>query len=45
MKPVYVKSDTYINSSKETNDEDLNLKSVILLEYQNIKIFAVGTCY
>ena len=44
MKPVDVKSDTYINSSKETNDEDLNLKSVILLEYQNIKIFAVDTC-
>ena len=36
MKPVDVKSNTYIDSSNETN---INLKLVILLEYQNIKIF------
>ena len=35
MKPVNVKQNTYIESSKEI----LNLKLVILLEYQNIKIF------
>ena len=39
MKPVDVKSKTYIDSSKEINDKDLDLKLVILLEYQNIKIF------
>ena len=39
MKPVYVKSNTYIKSSREINDKDPNLKLVILLEYQNIKIF------
>ena len=33
MKPVDVKSGTYINSSKEINDEDT--KFIILLEYQN----------
>ena len=38
MKPVDIKSSTYIDSSKETNDKDPNLKLVILLEYQNIKI-------
>ena len=32
MKPVYVKSSTYIITTKI-----LNLKLVILLEYQNIK--------
>ena len=35
MKPVNVKRNTYISCSKEI----LNLKLVILLEYQNIKIF------
>ena len=39
MRPVDVKSSTYINSSEEINDEDPNLKLVILLEYQNIKTF------
>ena len=39
MKPVDVKSKTYIDSSKKINDKDLGLKLVILLEYQNIKIF------
>ena len=39
MKPVDVKSKTYIDSSKEINDKDIDLKLVILLEYQNIKIF------
>ena len=37
MKPVDVKSNTYINPSKEINDKDPKL--VILLKYQNIKTF------
>ena len=39
MKPIDVKSSLYIDSGQEINDEDPNLKLVILLEYQNIKIF------
>ena len=39
MKPVDVKSNTYINFSKEINDEDPKFKIGILLEYQNTKIF------
>ena len=39
MKPVDVNSGTYIDSSKEINNKDPNLKLVILLEYQNIKTF------
>ena len=39
MKPVDVKSKIYIDPSKKINDKDLDLKLVILLEYQNIKIF------
>ena len=35
----WLKSSTYIDSCKETNDKILNLKLVILLEYQNIKCF------
>ena len=38
MKPVDVKSNTYIKSSREINDKDPKLKLVILLEYQNIMI-------
>ena len=38
MKPVDVKLNTYINSGKKINNKDLNLKLVILLEYQNIEI-------
>ena len=38
-KPFDVKSNTYINSSKEIMMKILNLKLVKLLEYQNIKIF------
>ena len=34
IKPVDLKSNTFINSSKEFNDEDPNL--VILLDYQYI---------
>ena len=30
MKPVDVKDNTYINSSKEVNDKDPNLKLVIM---------------
>ena len=39
MKPVDVKSSTYFDSSKENNNNDPNLKLVILLEYQNTKTF------
>ena len=39
MKPVDVKSNTYIDSGKEIKEKFVNLKLVILLEYQNIKIF------
>ena len=39
IKPVDVKSSTYIDSSKENNNKIVNLKLVALLEYQNIKIF------
>ena len=39
MKSVDVTPSTYIDSSKEINDEVPNLKLVILLEYQNIKTF------
>ena len=41
MKPVDVKSNTYINSSKETNNKDPKSKigNILLLKYQNIKIF------
>ena len=41
MKPVDVKPSTYIDSSKEKKlmTKILNLKLVILLEYQNIKTF------
>ena len=40
MKPVDVKSSTYIDSSKETNDKDPKFKiGDALLEYQDIKTF------
>ena len=42
MKPVDVKSITYISSSKGINElmiKILNLKLVILLKYQNIKTY------
>ena len=40
MKPFDVKSNTYLNSKKEVNNEDLlNLKLVIMLEFQNTKTF------
>ena len=45
MKPVDIKSSTYIDSGKEINDEGLNLKLVILLEYQNIKTFLQKICF
>ena len=38
MKLVDVKSNTYIDSRKETNEKDLKYKMVIMSEYQNIKI-------
>ena len=39
MKPVGVKSSTYIDSSKKIMKKILNLKLVIVLEYQNVKTF------
>ena len=40
MKPVYVKDSTYINFKEEANDKDhLNLRLVIMYEFQNIKTF------
>ena len=39
MKLVDVKSNTYTDSSKELIIKILNLKLMILLEYQNIKTF------
>ena len=40
-----VKLSTYIDSSKEIDDQDLNIKSIILLEYQNIKTFLEKTMF
>ena len=45
MKPVNVKSSTYIASSKGNTEKYLNLKFVVLLHYQNIKIFLQNFCY
>ena len=39
MKPVDVKTNTCIDSSKEIMIKILNLKLVVLLEHQNIKVF------
>ena len=39
MKPIDVKPSAYIDSSKEINYQDPNLKLAIQLGYQNIKIF------
>ena len=39
MKPSDVKSNANIDSSQKINHKNLNLKLVILLEYQNITIF------
>ena len=36
---LLLKDRTYTESSKEINGKDLKLELVILLEYQNIKIF------
>ena len=38
MKPFDVKSNTYIDSRKEFNSNDPNLKLAILLEYKNINL-------
>ena len=45
IKPAYVKSSTYIDSSKEINKKDAKLKLVILLEHQNIKKFLQKTVF
>ena len=46
MKPVDLKLNANINTSKEINDKILNYKSMVLLEYQNIKrkkaMFQIG---
>ena len=39
MKPIDVKDNTYIDFCKEVNDNDPNLKLVIMSEYNNIKTF------
>ena len=39
MKPVDVKSSTYIDSSKKINEKDPKFKIVVFFEYQNIKTF------
>ena len=39
MKPIDVKSSTYIDSSKKIMINILNLKLMMFLEYQNIKKF------
>ena len=39
MKPVDVKTNTCIDSSQEIMIKILNLKLVVLLEHQNIKVF------
>ena len=39
MKPVDVKSNTYIASSKKLMITIQSIKFVIMLEYQNMKIF------
>ena len=40
MKPLDIKPSTHIGSSKEINYQDLNLKLVILLEYQDIRTYS-----
>ena len=44
MKPVDVKSNTYIDYVKKLTIKILNLKLAILLEYQNKNILAKGLC-
>ena len=39
MKPVNVKSNTYMNTFKEINNKDPKFKIGVLLEYQSIKTF------
>ena len=39
MKPVDVKPNVYIDFNKENNRKFLNLKLVIMLQYQNIKLY------
>ena len=41
MKPVDVENNAYINFSKDINDKILNFKLVIMLKYQNTKIFSL----
>ena len=42
IKPDDVKNNTYINFGEEIILKILNLKLVIMLEYQNIKIFLLN---
>ena len=39
MKPADVKDNTYTHFDRKVNDKILNSKLVIMLEYQNTKIF------
>ena len=39
MKPADVKDNTYTDFDRKVNDKILNSKLVIMLEYQNTKIF------
>ena len=39
MKPVDIKSSTFIDSNKDINNKDPKFKIVMLLKYQNIKIY------
>ena len=39
MKPVDVKPNVYIDFNKKNNRKLLNLKLVIMLQYQNVKLY------
>ena len=39
MKPIDFKDDSYVEYNKDFNKNILNLTSVIMLEFQNIKVF------
>ena len=40
MKPVDIKSNSYMKSNKEIDDNNLNFKLVIWLEYKNEKLLS-----
>ena len=45
MKPIDVKDNTYINTSKKLIIKILNLKLVIMLEFQSIKTYFLNGIY